>query len=64
VIPPAGALVPKGNITAPRSTDPLVSDGYWAMIPPLAAGTYEIKIVARTSSGATVQDLLYTISVP
>src|SRR5262249_28424593 len=60
VNPPSQALVPPGNLTAPASTDSLVSDGYWMLIAPLAAGQHTIKF-GGTSAGFSV-DVTYTIT--
>ncbi len=61
VNPPPQGLIPPGNLTAPASTDTLVSDGYWMLIAPLPVGTYTIKY-GGTSGGFSV-DVTYTLKV-
>jgi hypothetical protein len=43
--------------------DLFASDGYWLMLKPLAAGTYQLKFGGVFNDGAFVQDNTYTLNV-
>jgi hypothetical protein len=43
-------------------TGPIVSDGFWVMLPPLSPGTYELHFEARQGQ-QSFQNVTYTLTV-
>ncbi len=62
VIAPPKGMVPPGNLSVPGNTDPLVSDGYWLLLSPLAPGVHVLHFGAETSGGFTV-DVTYNLTI-
>lgn len=56
----AGSLFDAFGTTNP---DLFASDGYWLMLNPLAAGTYELRFGGVFNDGGFVQDNTYTLQV-
>lgn len=46
VMAPARGVLPPGQLSVPGNTDPIVSDGYWVLLEPLAAGNHTIQFDA------------------
>lgn len=62
IAPPKGIVTP-GALQAPGNTDTLVSDGYWVLLPPLAADTTHTIHINGTTSGGFELDVTYTLNV-
>jgi hypothetical protein len=55
VMAPPKGIVPAGQLKAPGNTDPIVSDGYWLLIPPPYEGAHTIKLKAANSAGFNLE---------
>lgn len=67
IAPPKGIITP-GALQSPGNTDTLVSDGYWVLLPPLAATnttphTIQIYGTTNATSGNFVVDVTYKLYV-
>ena len=60
--PSFSVTAPPGALLHASATDPMVSDGYWLLLSPLAAGPHTIHVQTETSGGFSA-DVTYELTI-